>query len=103
MKRQHCMPFGAECLPDGKVRFRLWAPAAQQVSIIIDERAPIPLQPVGEGWYEHVSAQAHAGSRYRYQISNRFGADGLCVPDPASRYNPGDVHGFSEVIDPTAF
>lgn len=103
MKRQHCMPFGAECLPDGKVRFRLWAPAAQQVSIIIDERAPIPLQPVGEGWYEHVSAQAHAGSRYRYQISNRFGVDGLCVPDPASRYNPGDVHGFSEVIDPTAF
>ena len=25
------------------------------------------------------------------------------MPDPASRYNPDDVHGASEVIDPAAF
>ena len=31
MKRRHRMPFGAECRDDGSVRFRLWAPAAQQV------------------------------------------------------------------------
>ena len=53
---------------------------------------------VGEEWYEWVSELAHAGSRYRYQIDNEF-----YVPDPASRYNPDDVHGASQVIDPTAF
>ena len=29
--------------------------------------------------------------------------DGLRVPDPASRYQPQDVHGPSEVIDPSAY
>ena len=33
MKRRHNMPFGAECRDDGSVRFRLWAPAAQQVDL----------------------------------------------------------------------
>src|SRR5690606_21659937 len=41
---------------------------------------------------------AAAGSRYRYRIDGR-----LLVPDPASRFNPDDVHGASEVIDPGAF
>jgi maltooligosyltrehalose trehalohydrolase len=29
--------------------------------------------------------------------------DGTKVPDPASRYQPEDVHGPSEVIDPSAY
>ena len=33
MKRRHKMPFGAECLNDGSVRFRLWAPAARRVDL----------------------------------------------------------------------
>ncbi|WP_256324888.1 malto-oligosyltrehalose trehalohydrolase [Nitrosomonas sp. Nm132] len=98
MKRQHCMPFGAEFTQEGKVRFRLWAPAAHQVMLLVDNEAPMPMQAAGQGWYQWVSEQARAGSRYRYQIDS-----GLCVPDPASRYNPDDVHGASEVIDPAAF
>jgi malto-oligosyltrehalose trehalohydrolase len=39
-----------------------------------------------------------AGARYRYCIDG-----GPRVPDPASRYNPADVHGPSEVVDPEAF
>src|SRR5262249_16300728 len=30
-------------------------------------------------------------------------SDGSRVPDPASRYQPDDVHGPSEVIDPAAY
>ncbi|SFI18608.1 malto-oligosyltrehalose trehalohydrolase [Nitrosomonas sp. Nm34] len=98
MKRQHRMPFGAEFTQEGKIRFRLWAPAARQTMLFIDDRAPVSLQAQGDGWYEWISEHAHAGSRYYYQIDN-----GLCVPDPASRYNPDDVHRASQVIDPAAF
>lgn len=98
MKRQHCMPFGAEFTQQGKVRFRLWAPAAHQVTLLVDKENAVPMQAIGAGWYEGISEQARAGSRYRYQIDN-----GLCVPDPASRYNPDDVHGASQVVNPAAF
>lgn len=92
------MPFGAELTQDNTVRFRLWAPAARQVTLFIDNGSPVLMHATGNGWYEWVSTLAHAGSRYRYQIDN-----GLSVPDPASRYNPDDVHGASQVIDPAAF
>jgi 1,4-alpha-glucan branching enzyme/maltooligosyltrehalose trehalohydrolase len=97
MKRQHHMPFGAEFIQNA-VRFRLWAPAISQVMLTIDNESPVAMHAIGKGWHEWVSTLARAGSRYRYQIDN-----GLCVPDPASRYNPDDVHGASQVIDPAAF
>jgi len=98
VKRQHCMPFGAELTQGGKVRFRLWAPAAYQIKLLIDDETPVSMQAQGAGWYEWISEQAHAGSRYHYQIDG-----GLFVPDPASRYNPDDVHAASQIIDPGAF
>ncbi|MFX7849396.1 hypothetical protein ABTK11_20030, partial [Acinetobacter baumannii] len=45
-----------------------------------------------------VTGSAHAGSLYRYRINGDNE-----VPDPASRRNPNDVHGPSEVVDPTEF
>jgi len=48
------------------------------------------------GWHELITDRAVAGTRYAYRI------DGRDYPDPASRYQPEDVHGPSEVIDPTA-
>ena len=35
----HEMPFGAEVTSDGRVRFRLWAPAQKQVAVAIDGSA----------------------------------------------------------------
>ena len=97
--RAHAMPFGAQVLPDGTVRFRLWAPAAGHVSLLLEDvGAPLPMLSVADGWYEWTTAQASAGTRYRFVLD-----DGQEVPDPASRYQPGDVHGFSEVIDPTVY
>ena len=51
-----------------------------------------------EGWHRLSTKEACIGSRYRFQLP-----DGLCVPDPASRFQPEDVHGPSEVIDPAAY
>ena len=36
MKRAHAMPFGAEVLDRGGVRFRLWAPAVRQVLLRLE-------------------------------------------------------------------
>ncbi|MEW5756981.1 MAG: malto-oligosyltrehalose trehalohydrolase [Pseudomonadota bacterium] len=92
------MPFGAQLTEKNEVRFRLWAPSAQRVMLLIDNDAPVPMQALQAGWYECISARAHPGSRYRYQID-----EGQWVPDPASRFNPDDVHGASQVIDAASF
>jgi malto-oligosyltrehalose trehalohydrolase len=91
------MPFGAELLPSGGVRFRLWAPAARQVDLSFEGQF-IPLASKGDGWFELVHDEARPGSRYCYRIDGRQE-----VPDPASRFQPKDAEGPSEVIDPGAF
>ena len=106
MKRSHSMPFGAEYRPDGSVRFRLWAPAAHQVAVCLDQDGKSKLLPLqrcdqdsrDQGWFELVTDAAKPGSLYRYQIDH-----GQQVPDPASRFQPRDVHGPSAVVDPGAF
>jgi malto-oligosyltrehalose trehalohydrolase len=93
------MPFGAAVTDDG-VHFRLWAPAAARVDLEIDggSQQRIAMQAMREGWFELTTRDARAGTRYRYRID-----DELAIPDPASRFNPGDVHGPSMVVDPHAF
>ncbi|HEY5897701.1 MAG TPA: malto-oligosyltrehalose trehalohydrolase, partial [Burkholderiales bacterium] len=93
MNRKHAMPFGAEVRGDG-VRFRLWAPAARRVDLVISQTIK-PLKAVGGGWFELFDADSAAGTLYRYRID-----EGPLVPDPASRFQPQDVDGPSEVIDP---
>jgi maltooligosyltrehalose trehalohydrolase len=100
MIRSHTMPFGAELIGDGSTRFRLWAPSARQVELCIErsdgaERIPLPGQP--DGWYSAI-VPAKAGACYKYRINGE-----IDVPDPASRYQPEDVHGPSEIVDPAAF
>jgi malto-oligosyltrehalose trehalohydrolase len=91
--RKHVMPFGAELMPQGGVRFRLWAPGAKKVELEIAGRYS-PLHRGQDGWYEHLVANAGPGTLYRYRIDGE-----LLVPDPASRFQPRDVDGPSEVVD----
>ena len=100
MKRIHEMPFGAQVLEDGRTRFRLWAPTAKSVELLIGDEADTrteKLTSLDQGWYE-ATAKAPAGTRYRYRIDGE-----LEVPDPVSRYNPEDVHGASVVVDPRSY
>ena len=94
---KHQMPFGAELQADGRVRFRLSSTPHREVQIELDGETAA-MQPAGEGWHELVTDRARAGTRYRFVLP-----DGLRVPDPASRYQPEDVHGPSEVVDPGAY
>jgi len=100
MHRYHAMPFGAELFIDGRVRFRLWAPGAAAVELCLekDQEHILPMTALGDGWYELLTEQARVGDLYRFRIDGE-----LKVPDPASRYNPQDIHGPSQVLDPRAF
>jgi 1,4-alpha-glucan branching enzyme len=101
MKRRYNMPFGAECRDDGSVRFRLWAPAARRVELSLagaNGSMRLPPDPCDQGWFELATDAARPGTQYHFLID-----DGQKVSDPASRFQPRDVHGSSEVIDPGAF
>jgi malto-oligosyltrehalose trehalohydrolase len=101
--RHHDMPFGADSRGAGGVRFRLWAPHCPEIAVVT--RTPKEAQErianlvrSEDGWHELIDPQARPGTLYQYLLP-----DGTRVPDPASRFQPQDVHGPSEVIDPTAF
>ena len=101
-QRGHSMPFGAEVQSDGAVRFRLWAPQAQSVHLCLQspggrENRLLMGQEKG-GWYHLRTSEARPGSLYFFQID-----EDLRVPDPASRWQPADVHGPSEVVSPLDF
>jgi maltooligosyltrehalose trehalohydrolase len=98
MNRSHRMPFGAEVQNDGSVRFRLWAPSANAVSVNLAGDLDLPLKRDDDGWFELITSSAKAGNLYRYRIDGD-----LKVPDPASRFQPEDVHGPSQIVDPNAF
>ena len=96
LSRIHRMPFGAEVRSDGCVRFRIFAPAAEQVQIAVEgASSPLAMVACGDGWHELLTPQARAGSLYRFVLP-----DGKQVADPVSRFQPQDVNGPSEVIAP---
>jgi maltooligosyltrehalose trehalohydrolase len=94
------MPFGTECCNNGGVRFRLWAPKAGKVDICLEgnESSLLPMRRKDGGWFELTTGTAAPGTLYSYRID-----DEVQVPDSASRFQPRDVHGPSEVIDSMSF
>jgi maltooligosyltrehalose trehalohydrolase len=87
--------FGARPTRDG-VSFRLWAPAASRVDLMLDR--PHAMRRGGDGWFSVEMPAAGAGTRYKFRID-----DEIDVPDPASAFQPEDVSGPSEVIDHDRF
>lgn len=95
MRRSHGMPFGPVIEPGG-VRFRLWAPDADEVKLVVAGALDAPMERREGGWLEAFVPGAWPGTRYGFRVGD------LVVPDPASRHQPDDVHRLSEVIDPAA-
>jgi malto-oligosyltrehalose trehalohydrolase len=80
-------------LEKGGVRFRLWAPSAENVRLEVDGFGLLPMTVLAEGWKE-AFAPCRAGARYRFHIGDTQ------FPDPASRRQAGGVHGWSIVCAP---
>jgi maltooligosyltrehalose trehalohydrolase len=93
---------GAAAVPEGGVRFRVWAPAARRVDVELetaDGPAYHPLEPIEEdGEFGGLVPGVGAGARYRFRLDG----DGS-FPDPCSRSQPEGPHGPSEVVNPDAF
>lgn len=92
--------FGAQLQPDGHTRFRLWAPSAVAVNVLIDNIG-YPMQALPDGWYE-MTIRCGAGTHYRFETTAQDGTV-LRVADPASRAQAGDVHDASIVVDPHGY
>jgi maltooligosyltrehalose trehalohydrolase len=88
--------------PDGgDTCFRVWAPEARAVSVVIESGRPggtWALDPQPGGYFGGRVEGAGPGSRYRYTIDGRGP-----FADPASRFQPDDVHGPSMVVDAQRF
>jgi maltooligosyltrehalose trehalohydrolase len=95
-QRRHEMPFGATVTSDG-VSFSLFAPDVSHVELMLQGRAPVPMEADGAWKTIHVS-DAAAGDLYQFRLPG-----GLLIPDPASRFQPHGVIGPSQVIDPRAY
>ncbi|THD71444.1 MAG: malto-oligosyltrehalose trehalohydrolase [Bradyrhizobium sp.] len=87
--------FGARLTTTG-ASFRLWAPAAKRVEVLLDK--PYALRRGADDWFSAEIAGVKAGARYQFRID-----DEIDVPDPASAFQPEDVSGPSEVIDHAAY
>ena len=96
MKFKHELPFGAALQPDGTTRFRIWAPSAERLDLVIDGTKR-GMTHEGRGWYS-LTVPAPAGTRYQFAMP-----DGTHFPDPASRMQDRDVHDPSVVVDPTDY
>lgn len=83
-------------LTEAGAQFRLWAPAAKRVDVLLDK--PHTLTRGEDGWFTADIAGVKPGACYRFRVD-----DEIDVPDPASDFQPDDVSGPSEVIDHAAF
>ena len=98
-------PIGAELIGANETHFRVWAPKAQRVDLVLEDSAEKnanrtfhPLAYEDGGYFSGI-AHAAAGSLYRFRVNNAVHFH----PDPASRFQPHGPHGPSQVVDPTRF
>jgi maltooligosyltrehalose trehalohydrolase len=116
-KFQRHYPIGAELIGNGRTHFRVWAPKAQRLAVVLEGQweksrgnrsagsgqasaTPIfeELQREPSGYFSG-AVTAEAGTLYRFRVN---GAKNF-HPDPASRFQPEGPHGSSCVVDPTQF
>ena len=100
MKARHRFrkSWGAEILPNGAARFRLWAPGQSEVALAPAGGSPLPMIGREDGWFETETDAVREGEGYSFRL-----ADGMSVPDSAARAQVAGVHGPSRLVDPQKF
>ncbi|HEY9605941.1 MAG TPA: malto-oligosyltrehalose trehalohydrolase [Allocoleopsis sp.] len=93
------MKVGANYLGNNRCEFIVWAPAHNEVAVQIISPEPrlIPMQKDEQGYFKVLAENIQPGTLYFYNIA------GDDRPDPASQYQPKDVHGPSEVVDHSSY
>ncbi len=94
-------PQGAIRQPDGSVVWRVWAPKARQVQLVLEKegcREVRTMNPEPYGYFALGGSDVPEGTRYMYRLG-----EGCELPDPASRWQPDGVHDPSAVFFPEAY
>jgi maltooligosyltrehalose trehalohydrolase len=92
---------GAVALAEGSVSWRVWAPLAQQVDLVLindEQRRLRPMSREERGYFSFTEANIPTGQRYAYRLDS-----GPERPDPASRWQPDGVHHSSAVLKTEGF
>ncbi|HEY2568783.1 MAG TPA: malto-oligosyltrehalose trehalohydrolase [Candidatus Udaeobacter sp.] len=98
-------PVGAELIGPNRTHFRVWAPKAQRVDLVLEQsteknsRQTFHELEAEEDGYFSGATDVGAGTRYRFRINS---GENL-YPDPTSRFQPDGPHDSSCIIDPTQF
>lgn len=87
------LPVGAEIV-GSNVHLRVWAPAAQEVVVVLADRDTVLVREQA-GYHAGLVAGAGHGTRYSLSLDG-----GKPLPDPVSRSQPDHPLGPSAVIDP---
>ena len=103
MQRRY--PIGAEIVSENETHFRVWAPKANVLEVVLEssadgraERTLHSLARERDGYFSG-TVRCGAGTHYRFRLN---GSEDF-HPDPASRFQPEGPHGSSCVVDPFAF
>ncbi len=91
---------GAIPIAERRWAFAVWAPACQQVELVLVSQGDrtVELVPDQRGYFRSVVDDVTPGDRYLYRLDGEHDR-----PDPASRFQPEGVHGPSALVDPSAF
>ena len=92
---------GALATAGGSVLFRVWAPAAERVALVLidgDARRELAMEPEPGGDHHLEVGDVPEGRRYAFRLGG-----GPERPDPCSLWQPEGVHGPSAVVRPDRF
>lgn len=101
------LPIGAEVQSDGGVHFRIWAPKAKIVEVVLEGQASQASKKVSsfsldseeEGYFSGLVKEAQEETLYRFRLNG----ESELYPDPTSRFQPYGPHGPSQIVDPSKF
>ncbi len=95
-------PCGTFAQPDGSVLWRVWAPHARAVELVLfdgdGKRTDFHMQPEVMGYFTLQKRSVGEGQRYAFRLDG-----GPDRPDPCSRWQPDGIHRPSAVFFPDRF
>src|SRR5262245_21393042 len=101
MEERQTRRCGALARPDGSVRWRVWAPRAARVELVLldgDRRQALPMELEEHGYFRLSRPGVPEGQRYAYRLDG-----GPERPDPCSLWQPEGVHEPSAVVHTDRF
>src|SRR6266436_4655299 len=100
---KRCYPIGAEVIGENRTHFRVWAPEARELDVVVEyglnSQRTFHSLSSEQGEYYSGALDVGVDTRHWFRVNSRE----KFYPDPASRFQPEGPHGPSCIIDPGQF